>query len=250
MQIYLEWDSLKTMAESKKLVLQFIESAVKYVIWAQEGHDEYEVEIYKSTPANADQIDFETNYKTIINTSISPISDDGKTMVRAESRPIGTTTWFTGAGDIAGKIGGGKEIEWDFSNNADIYNNPPAGYKQKRIEFNFIDEIYIKEGTTYFHNAIKGSYINFQVVCPIGQYYYDNTHTLKLAAEDIVISRYVNKQRFQGTCAMGDELNTEVCSGKVPPNYKFRIDIFVPDTDNSSNGYVSLELYRARTVIL
>ena len=52
------------------------------------------------------------------------------------------------------------------------------------------------------------------------------------------------------SCIMGDELNTEAASSEIPSNYKFCLTITVPASDNSSKGYVSIECYRKRTVIL
>lgn len=179
----------------------------------------------------------------------NPKSDDGKDIVRAESRPLNTTTIFVGKADNTG-IGDGKELKWDFSNADDDISTPPSNCKQKRLEFKFLDDIYVKEGTIYFHNTKKGSYIDLYVVCPNGQYYYDNNGDLQQATEDTIVSHYVIHSFIQGDCPMGDELNTESCSSKIPSNYKFWLDITVPDTDSSSNGYVNLELYRERTVIL
>lgn len=49
---------------------------------------------------------------------------------------------------------------------------------------------------------------------------------------------------------MGDELNSETTSSAIPPNYKFWLEVTVPESDNLSNGWVEIELYRKRTVIL
>ena len=76
----------------------------------------------------------------------TPLSPDGKEVVRAESRPEDTTTCFTGIGDSAEGIGDGKEFSWDFSNDDDIVE-APSGMKRKRIEFKFLDSVWIKEGT-------------------------------------------------------------------------------------------------------
>ncbi|MHA1304499.1 MAG: hypothetical protein ACTSPI_12450, partial [Candidatus Heimdallarchaeaceae archaeon] len=126
----------------------------------------------------------------------------------------------------------------------------PQGYKRKRIEFKFLDPIYIKEGAVYFHNSLKGSYLSLHVVCPAGAYYIDNNGAPHQATEDVIISTYVNYHFFQGTCAMGDELNTESCSVEIPNYYKYWLEVTVPEVDAESNGYVSIELYRKRTRIL
>ncbi len=180
----------------------------------------------------------------------APTMSDGRPIVRADSRPIGYATMFTMAGDTASGIGDGKEILWDFSNNDDEVS-APSGYKRKRIEINFLDPIYIKEGTVYFHSAKKGSYVDFSVICPNGQYYKKRDGSLAQATEDTLITKYLNKHHFYGNCPMGDELNTESATETaLPSNYKLWIETTVPDSDNDSYGYGELEIYRERTCLL
>jgi hypothetical protein len=183
--------------------------------------------------------------------SRNPKSEDGKDIVRAESRPLGCTTVFVGQADTDIAIGAGEILAWDFSNEDNEITMPSgSNERRKRLEFKFIDDVYVKEGTTYFFNKLKGSYLDFYVACPAGQYYYDNDGNPHLATEDTIVSHYVIHCMMQGSCPMGDELNTESCSSKIPNNYKFWIDITVPDNDNISNGHINLEMYRERTVIL
>jgi len=258
MRIWKTWTEMKTLLSERKLRLQYNEKNNKYDVFATDAHIVYFTELWKDVSVvkgidieqnNSDLLDFETNYKETANSPITPLSDDGKTVVRAESRPLDTTTYFTMAGDSENNIGDGKKLFWDFSNNDDIVE-APEGYKRKRVEFSFIDSVYIKEGALYFHNAKKGSYVCVAVVCPAGQYYYKNDGSPALATEDIMISRYVNHHFFQNNCPMGDELNTESCSAEIPSNYKFWIEVTVPDIDEDSNGYISMELYRKRTRVL
>jgi len=195
--------------------------------------------------------DFETNFKSKANKLINPVAEDGKIYVRAETRPIECTTVFTTVGDSASNIGDGKDLAWDFSTDDDIITDGvPQGYKRKRIEFRFLDDVYIKDGAIYFFNALKGSYVDLKVVCPAGQYYRDNNGIPHLATQDTVVAHYVKKHRIQGDCPMGDELNSETTSSAIPPNYKFWLEVTVPESDNLSNGWVEIELYRKRTVIL
>jgi hypothetical protein len=176
----------------------------------------------------------------------------GKQIVIATSRPVNTSTWFSGAGDkttSTQEIGGGKLLKWNFANTDDDVT-PPTGFKRKRLEFAFIDNIWVKDGGVYFKNSLFGSYLDFMIICPEGQYYRNNAGTIVQATADTVISKYVNKHFITGDCPMGDELNTESCSTEIPSNYKFWIDITVPDTDSTSTGHVTLEFYRTRSVIL
>ena len=185
--------------------------------------------------------------------STAPVMPDGRPIVRSDSRPIGYSTMFTMAGDTASGIGDGKEIVWDFSNDDDLTASgiAPDGYKMKRMEITFLDPVYIKEGCIYFHNAKKGSYATFAVVCPEGQYYTERDGSPTMASGDTYITKYVNRHYFYGTCAMGDELNTESATeNALPSNYKLWVDVVVPDTDNDSYGYGELEIYRSRTCLL
>jgi len=182
-----------------------------------------------------------------------PTMSDGRPIVMANSRPIGYQTMFTMVGDTASGIGDGKEILWDFSNDYDLMASgvAPAGYKGKSICIEFLDGVYVKEGTLYFHSAKKGSYVNFDIVCPDGQYYYDRDLNPVQADGDVVVVRYVNRHYFYGDCPMGDELNTESATDNaIPANYHLCVSIFVPESDTDSYGYGELELYRERTILL
>lgn len=243
------WLEIKTMVLDRHLSIQYTESETEYYIWLLEEYIKYFCVIDIEDNPSEQQLDFENNYKDDANKAIVPISEDNKKIVRAESRPLNTTTWFTCRGDSEAAIGKGKEFYWDFSTSEDTVETVD-GYKKKRIEFSFIDAVSVKEGTLYFHNAEKKSVLDMMVVCPTGTPYLNNSGEVNIATEDTVIDHYVNNVFFQGSAPMGDELNTESCSCMIPNYYKFWIDITVPDTDVTSNGYVELELYRKRTVIL
>ncbi len=259
--INLTWTEFKNMVEKKKLKIQYEELDNLYKLFASEDGITYTAQIFKNidwlTEApdwdwESDKTDFETNYKPNANEPIKLKSPDGKEKLLSLSRPENTTTFFTTSGDDTTNnlIGEGKRIEWDFSNTDDEVT-APTGYKRKRIEFKFIDPVWIKEGTVYFYNAKKGSYIDFFVVCPAGEYYYDNSGSLKQATEDTKITHWVVKHPMQDSVPMGDELNTEAATeNAVPTNYKFWVEVTVPDSDTDSNGVVELEMYRERTVVL
>lgn len=189
---------------------------------------------------------------------LNPISPDGKETVRAESRPPNTQTNFTMVGDDL-KIHDGKYIYYDFSNDDDIviddssslYLPLAVGFKRKRLRIRFNDYVYIKEGAWYYFDAIKGSYVDMSVICPTGQYYKDREGNIKLATSNIYYSNYVSHHFFCRTCAMGDEMNAETCQeNALPPTWELWIEITVPESDTTSFGWGSVELYRKRTVLL
>lgn len=249
MKQILTWTDFKAIVDAKELKIQYVQNTYDYCIWTKEEGDEYKCFIDIEDPASSDQTDFETNYKPTANTALVHRDDDNRIYARAESRPLDKTTCFIMAGDAAGDIGGGTELRWDFSNDDDKIT-PPSGCYRKRIEFSFIDEVNVKEGSIYWKDALFGSYLDLYVVCPSGQYYYDNDDNPQLATEDTPIEHYVIKHFFQGDCYIGDELNTEAASKDIPSYYKYWLDVTVPNTDTSSNGFVSIELYRERTVVL
>ena len=142
-------------------------------------------------------------------------------------------------------------MEWDFSNTDDDVASPPTGYKQKMLKVYFKDPIWIKEGTIYFHDAIKGSYVDFFVVCKDDKYYLNNAGVPTQADGDTKVQHYVVKHPITGSVPMGDELNTEsAVENAITSDFFFCIEVTVPDTDSSSHGVIEFEAYREHTMDL
>jgi hypothetical protein len=190
---------------------------------------------------------------------VNPVSPDGKEIIRAESRPEGTESYFTTTGDD-GSIGGGKSFFWEFDNNDDIilsdstsighHNYIPEGFKRKRMILTFQDGVYIKGGKLYFSSALKGSYADFYIVVPAGYYYYARNGDIAYAFMDAPIIRYVNRKYFFGTTSSGDKVSAEGCQVKaLPVGWELWGDITVPIEDTSSFGHCELEMYRIRSYL-
>lgn len=191
---------------------------------------------------------------------VNPISNDGKEMIRADSRPPNTETYFTCRGDSDTTIGAGKIISWDFSNDDDIitstdereghHNNIPTGYKRKRVRFKFIDPIYLKDGTLYFSNAKKWSWVDMYIVVPPNNYYYNRDGSIAYATDYIPLVKYINHKIFVGTCLIGDEVHAEGCQANaLPPGWEIWGDFTVPTSDVDSYGYSELQMYRVRSYL-
>ena len=210
---------------------------------------------------------------------VAPTMADGRPIVRADTRPLNTQTYFTSSGDnvtASGSmvIGNGQPLRWDFSNSdnditiisgtCDYCEHDMSGFKGKVIDLVFVDPVWPKDGAMYFFDAPWGCYVEMQIVCPPGMPYKDPNGTIPasaigasgnemytIAVQDTVVAEYVHKHYLTGTCTMGDELNAEGATVEaIPPGYIIRGLIFTPDTDSESKGYASFELYRERTVIL
>lgn len=193
-----------------------------------------------------------------------PTMEDGRPIVRADTRPLDYETFFTMAGDSTG-IGTGQLIRWDFSNDDDEYtgDDVPSGFKAKRFELTFMCPIHLKDGTIYFYSAPWGSYIDLDIYVPAGSYYPNDGGSIpasalglpgsqmySYASVDTLYQRYVNRHQMYGDCPMGDELNAEGAAvNALPIGWKVVGTVFTPTSDNTSKGFGSLEMYRCHTVL-
>jgi len=249
------WTELKSFSVSKGIPLQYTETDKYYFIWFLEGLVEYNTKVLKTTPGNTDQTDFEGNYRAEANAPVGPKDEDGKQYIRAESRPLDMTTYFTSKGDGATTIGDGNKLVFNFNNTDDDVASPPAGTKQKKVTCTFIDAVRIKEGTLYWQNMPFGSKMDLCIGVPDQGWYKknDGSYAQNTTGDVMKIDQFVNSSPMMGDCPMGDELNTEAASDEIPAGMVFGFTVTVPDsvsdTDNV-RGAVQMELYRRRTVIL
>ena len=196
-----------------------------------------------------------------------PHMEDGRPVVRADTRPIDSETFFTDAGDSSDDIGDGVVMAWDFTDStSDIYTGPevPDGFKCKQILLTFHCPVHLKDGAIYFFDAPWGAYLEMDVVVPSGGYYPNPEGAIPASALGLSgnlmyaqasgntrYQKYVNKHRIYGSCPMGDELNAEGAAvNPVPPGWYVRGLIFTPESDNVSKGFASLEMYRCHTCLL
>jgi hypothetical protein len=197
-----------------------------------------------------------------------PTMSDGRPLVRADTRPIDHQTYFTTAGDTASGIGDGTVLCWDFSNDDDLvdleWDPTPEGFKTKEIKLQFLDPIYLKDGSLYFFDAPWGAHCDMHIVVPAGNYYPNDTGAIpasalgqpgtqmySYASHDTIYVTYVNKHHMYGTCPMGDELNAEGAAvDGIPVGWYIVGHITTTSGDNVSKGFASFECYRERTVIL
>jgi len=195
-----------------------------------------------------------------------PKTPDGVPIVRSDSRPLNTETYFTMAGDSTA-IGDGKVLLWDFSNDDDLYedsNFVPAGFKAKKITITFNCPVYLKDGTLYFFDVPWGSYISMFVGIPAGNYYPNPAGSIPASSlglttggmyaytdVDIPYQSYVMRHHMFGSCSMGDELNAEGAAlYPVPVGWNVCGIVVTPESDNVSKGFGSLEMYRCHTMLL
>lgn len=204
-----------------------------------------------------------------------PTMADGRPLVRSDTRPLNTATYFTMSGDTASGIGNGTDLMWDFTPDSGFttISGPitlscggqiPEGYKAQIIDMSFVDPIYLKDGTIYFYDAPWGQMAVMSILVPQGNYFPNEHGSIpsealglaagnhySYAATDTIYYRYVNKHFMYGSCPMGDELNAEgAMVDALPPGWFVRAAILTPVSDNVSKGYAEFEMYRHRTVLL
>lgn len=208
------------------------------------------------------------NHQGITDDIPNPTMDDGRMIIRSDSRPFGFQTYYTMVGDdsTAG-IGMGKDIMWDFTNDDDLVtgDHVPSGMKCKEILIKFLCPIYTKDGCLYFFDAPWGQYLNMDIVIPPDQYYPNQYGGIPSAAlglpagdvygytgtEYVIYCAYLMKYRMTGSCPMGDELNAEGSAvNPIPVGWSIRGRIYTPTSDNVSKGYAELEVHRCHTSLL
>ena len=197
----------------------------------------------------------------------APTMPDGRPIVRSDSRPLDTETYFTMSGDSDNNIGDGGMLMWNFSDSTtDMYIGPqvPDGFKAKYISIHFHCPVNLKDGTIYFFDAPWGSYMSMYVGVPANSYYPNPAGSIPASAlglsgddmyayttEKIPLQCYVNKHHMYGDCPMGDELNAEGAAiNAIPVGWNVCGLIVTPESDNISKGFASLEMYRCHTMLL
>ena len=224
-----------------------------------------------TTTILTDESDSLTSNLSFIWYEAEPHMEDGRPIVRSDTRPFDTQTFFTMAGDLVDSTGniiisGGKDLRWDFSNDDDLYTGDEiaSGYKAKEFKVSFVCPVFLKDGTIYFFNAPWESYLRLDIMVPAGGYYPNPSGSIPAVAlglssnkmyaqatEDTVVQSYVGKHFIYGDCPMGDELNAEGATvDALPIGWYLRGLVVTPTSDTTSKGYASLEMYRCHSVIL
>jgi len=196
----------------------------------------------------------------------APHMPDGRPLVRADTRPLGTQTYFASCGDDSTSIGGGVALQWNFSNDDDEYTGDeiPSGFKAKELLLSFKCPVYLKDGSIYFFDAPWGQVMHMDIVVPSGGYYPNPAGAIPAAAlglpgndmyaqasGNVVYTSYVHNHYCYGDCPMGDELNAEGCAiDALPVGWLLRGLIITPTSDTTSKGFASMEMYRCHTCLL
>lgn len=91
MRIKLDWTNFKAQVTQGTLPYKYISIDGTYFIFAVDGQFEYETSIVQDD--NADQIDFEANFKDTAFTTLSQFDIDGAAIVRLKAAKKGWSFW-------------------------------------------------------------------------------------------------------------------------------------------------------------
>lgn len=86
------WTELKNFSNSTKSPIQYLEESGRYYIRTKNDFFELECIIHKN--GQADQTDFETNYKSLANAPLAPRDSDGADMTRVKMFKSGVSVRF------------------------------------------------------------------------------------------------------------------------------------------------------------
>lgn len=194
-----------------------------------------------------------------------PTMTDGRPIVRADTRPLDTETYFTMAGDTVSGVGDGAPMRWNMDEDGD-WEDIGDGMMRKTFEIIFNNEVFLKDGAIYFFNAPWGSHVDFYINVPAGGYYPNPYGSIPAAAlgqpgdgmysyasTAVLYQCYVNRHYMYGDCPMGDELNAEGAAiNGLPVGWSLKGHVHAPASAAGTGfkGYASIECYRQRTVVL
>ncbi len=198
---------------------------------------------------------------------IDYVQHDGTKKMLATPRQEGTYLYFTGKGDdlANGTIGNGSKL---------IIENP-NGDTEAFMECAFIDNVFLKDGTAFWENAVFGDSVDMEIVLPANQPMsanevngnadiIDENGTISyitasqapdetwvgnyfLFPMDYVVNRFVNSFPLNGSNNIGTILESSD-TAEISKIFKFRIAMHSPTGNMALKLYVMLELYRERTV--
>lgn len=139
------WTAWKAVYATKGLPYQYEDDGQIYTIWTYDGPEVHICQIWKNTipdaivasydqaTNDADKTDFETNYKSLGNATLSQIDSDGAQIVRQKAAKRGWSFWSVPVEITTSSLGGalfcqdnaGTNIPWVSSkiydgNNAEI----------------------------------------------------------------------------------------------------------------------------------
>lgn len=168
----------------------------------------------------------------------SIVNDDGLLRTHASPRPLNTTTYFTGAGDL---YTGGS---WQRGKGAKMLFQIKSDEASKTVDIIFAEDIWIKDGFMIVEGAPFGASLDIEIVAPAGA-------VAPAAYGEIVVNRYGNKIPLlkNGWFPMDAQ-----DGGKVPFGMIVRLTVNNSDGQNDEEPAATfkvagrIEMFRSQTI--
>lgn len=204
------------------LILVYEQFGSLYNLYIHDGLFLHNSRVESGTP---DYTDFVDNYLGDASLcSQTQYSAAGYPIFQTTPRPLGTTTFFSGAGDN-GSPANGPELMFNLSSTD----------TSKQIEIEFIEDVHMKDGVIRMENAPLGSYIDVEIVDPV----------------DGVVGAYLKKVPLLGTGRI--DFNTDD-QEIIQDGLKVRVTVYNSDGTGDKDAAAAFkvigffEMYRATTV--
>ena len=228
----LSWGEFKEKHSQNEFNMSYVNKDSKYYVYGKDETTRFvtTIDTVTNPSTGSDQYDFETNYKNNPNFEINK-KLYGRTMVQSTPRPEGTTTYYTGRGDVGESVGAGPLFTITI----------PVSSSEEQLDFEFMEDVWAKDGWFGYENAPWGS-----TVSAVGFI----THPVY---GDIEVYGFLNDIPSYGTNYQGIYINSED-RGLIPEDYsglkvKFRVKVknstAIP-CDFKVWGF--FEMYRTTTV--
>lgn len=137
------WTDWKAVYAIKGLPFQYDDDGTTYTIWTYDAQEVHMCQIWKSSVPesttaaysqvqnDSDKTDFETNYKSLGNTTLSQIDTDGASIVRIKAAKRGWSFWSIPIEVVTSTLGGSLFCQDNAGNNfswitCKIYNGSDA----------------------------------------------------------------------------------------------------------------------------
>jgi hypothetical protein len=218
------WSQFKLEFSIRALTPQFTSENSSYYIKAMDGFNVFSCEIDQTEPKNADQIDFEDNYKNNWNVPLEYRDRNGLKRVHTSPKPEGTITYFSGAGDSV-DVGSGERL---------LFNMKATDISKEKI-ITFSEAINIKDGIITTIGAPIGSYLNVDILDP----------------QDNIIMSFARSLNLLGTSPI--YLNSQD-SEELESILKLRVTVYnsngLGEQDYTVDFKVvgNIEMYRSKTI--
>lgn len=192
----------------------------------------------------------------VINGASTQFTKDGKQIFTASDRPKNHYRHYTGrADDVAGQVRGkGAPL---------LFNVGPQS--SQVLDFQFIDDVYIKDGRITYQGASYGSHVTIEIMCPAGVPFpapngngnrdlvdgtfvenTEGTGAWMVLEQEVLLNRFVNEMHI---CApAGREGIDSVEPFMLNHAYKMRATVHNSGSTNTLEAALTISMYRKNTL--